>query len=70
MQPIHCVVLKWNLIFYSTNQTQPYRIKADLNQTLGLFSVSYYAQCLLWVCCGHPRADPKQYAPRLIQSGH
>lgn len=26
--------------FYSTNQTQPYRIKADLNQTLGLFSVS------------------------------
>lgn len=50
--------------FYSTNQTQPYRIKADLNQTLGLFSVSYDAQCLLWVCCGHPRADPKQYAPQ------
>lgn len=50
--------------FYSTNQTQPNRIKADLNQTLGLFSVSYDAQCLLWVCCGHPRADPKQYAPQ------
>lgn len=69
MQPIHCVVLKWSLIF-----TLPIRPNlTELKQTstkLWVCFLCLHAQGLLWVCCGHPRADPKQYAPRLIQSGH
>lgn len=63
MQPIHCVVLKWSLIF-----TLPIRPNlTELKQTstkLWVCFLCLHALGLLWVCCGHPRADPKQYAPQ------
>lgn len=58
MQPIHCVVLKWSLIF-----TLPIRPNlTELKQTSTKLPVCFlclYAQGLLWVCFGSAVVTPE-----------
>lgn len=70
MQPIHCVVLKWSLIF-----TLPIRPNlAELKQTSTKLWVCFLCLMMLSVYFGSavvtPELTPSSTPPRLIQSGH